>query len=73
MERESRDLNITVRGDFAFCYGYLRVGGTPKAVGRPISFWIRPTKCFQRSRLADHSRTHVGTFVYVDESLRPSV
>ncbi len=27
---ESRDLKITVSGDFAFCHGYLRMSGTKK-------------------------------------------
>jgi ketosteroid isomerase-like protein len=39
IDRQSRDFNITVNGEFAFCHGLDRLGGTPKAAGRPISFW----------------------------------
>ena len=38
IDRESRDFNITVSGDFAFCHGFCRLSGTPKAAGRPINF-----------------------------------
>src|SRR2546430_1495482 len=31
---ESRDLSITVSGDFAFCHGFYRLSGKPKAAGR---------------------------------------
>jgi len=48
IDRESRDLNITVSGDFAFCHGFYRLSGTPKAAGRPISFWMRATVCLHR-------------------------
>ena len=34
---ESRDLSITVSGDFAFCYGFYQMSGTPKAAGRSVS------------------------------------
>jgi ketosteroid isomerase-like protein len=46
--RESRDFNITVSGDFAFCHGFYQLGGTPKAAGKPISFWMRATVCMHR-------------------------
>src|ERR1700674_4962028 len=45
---ESRDLSITVSGDFAFCHGFYRLSGTPKAAGRAISFWMRATVCLLR-------------------------
>jgi len=48
IDYESRDLNITVSGEFAFCYGFYRMSGTPKAAGRPISFWMRATVCLRR-------------------------
>ncbi len=28
--------------------GYTRMSGTPKAAGRPISFWLRDTICLNR-------------------------
>jgi ketosteroid isomerase-like protein len=48
VERESRSIKITVSGDFAFCHGFCRVSGNPKAAGRPISFWMRVTLCLHR-------------------------
>jgi ketosteroid isomerase-like protein len=47
IDLESRDLNITVSGDFAFCH-VCRHSGTPKAAGKPISFWMRATVCLHR-------------------------
>jgi ketosteroid isomerase-like protein len=73
IERESRDLNITVSGDFAFCHGFYRLGGTPKAAGRPISFWMRATVCLHRD--ADAWRIvheHTSVPFYMDGSLRPA-
>ena len=73
IERESRDLDITVSGDFAFCHGFYRLGGTPKAAGRPISFWMRATVCLHREggvwRIV-HEHTSVP--FYMDGSLRPA-
>ncbi len=48
VDRESRDFSITVSGDFAFCHGFYRLGGTPKAAGQSISFWMRATVCLLR-------------------------
>jgi ketosteroid isomerase-like protein len=52
-----RDFNITVNGDFAFCHGLYRLGGTPKAAGRPISFWMRATVCMTYSNIDFINRT----------------
>src|SRR6266852_431681 len=35
IDRESRDFEITLSGDFAFCHGFYRLSGTPKAACRP--------------------------------------
>jgi ketosteroid isomerase-like protein len=73
IERESRDLNITVSGDFAFCHGYYRLGGTPKAAGRPISFWMRATVCLHRDTDAWRIvHEHTSVPFYMDGSLRPA-
>ena len=73
IDRESRDLNITVSGDFAFCHGFYRLGGTPKAAGRPISFWMRATVCLNRDggawRIVPE---HTSVPFYTDGSLRPA-
>jgi len=73
IDRESRDFNITVSGDFAFCHGFYRLSGTPKAAGRPISFWMRATVYLHRDggpwRIV-HEHTSVP--FYMDGSLRPA-
>lgn len=73
VERESRDLDVTVSGDLAFCHGYFRLGGTPKAAGRPISFWMRATICLHRNRGAwQIVHEHASVPFYMDGSLRPA-
>jgi len=73
IERESRDLNITVSGDFAFCHGFYRLGGTPKAAGRPIGFWMRATVCLHRDGGAWRIvHEHTSVPFYMDGSLRPA-
>jgi ketosteroid isomerase-like protein len=73
IERESRDFNITVSGDYAFCHGFYRLGGTPKAAGRPISFWMRATVCLHRDGGAWRIvHEHTSVPFYMDGSLRPA-
>jgi len=73
IERESRELDITVSGEFAFCHGYYRLGGTPKAAGRPISFWMRATVCLYRDTGAWRIvHEHTSVPFYMDGSLRPA-
>ena len=73
IDYESRDVNITVSGDLAFGHGFYRMSGTPKAAGRPISFWMRATICLHRDgggwRIV-HEHTSVP--FYMDGSLRPA-
>ena len=73
IDYESRDLNITVSGDFAFCHGFYRLGGTPKAAGRPIRFWMRATVCLHRDEDAWRIvHEHISVPFYMDGSLRPA-
>jgi ketosteroid isomerase-like protein len=73
IDRESRDFNVTVSGDFAFCHGFYRLGGTPKAAGRPISFWMRATVCLLRTEGAWRIvHEHTSVPFYMDGSLRPA-
>jgi ketosteroid isomerase-like protein len=73
IDLESRDLNIAVSGDFAFCYGFYRHSGTPKAAGRPISFWMRATVCLHRDGGAWRIvHEHTSVPFYMDGSLRPA-
>lgn len=73
IDRESSDFKITVSGDFAFGHGFYRLSGTPKAAGRPISFWMRATVCLHRDggiwRIV-HEHTSVP--FYMDGTLRPA-
>lgn len=73
IECESRDLRITVNGEFAFGHGYYRLAGTPKAAGRPISFWMRATVCLERREGAwQIVHEHTSVPFYMDGSLRPA-
>ena len=73
VDRESRDFSITISGDLAFCHGFYRLSGTPKAAGRPISFWMRATVCLLRDggvwRIVHE---HESVPFYMDGSLRPA-
>ncbi len=73
VEIESRDLKVTVSGDFAFCHGYLRLSGTKKGQGFAIDFWMRETLCLER--LGSGWRIvheHTSVPFYMDGSLRPA-
>ncbi len=73
IERESRDFNITLSGDFAFCHGFYRLGGAPKSAGRAISFWMRATVCLHREPGAwQIVHEHTSVPFYMDGSLRPA-
>jgi ketosteroid isomerase-like protein len=70
---EPRDFQITVSGDIAFCYGYMRLAGNKKGVDYPISFWMRETLCLQRDgegwRLVHE---HASVPFYMDGTNRPA-
>jgi len=73
IDLESRHLNITVSGDLAFCHGFYRHSGTPKAAGKPISFWMRATVCLHRDGGAWRIvHEHTSVPFYMDGSLRPA-
>ena len=73
VEREARNFEIIIKDDLAICYGYYRLGGSPKSAGRKVSFWMRATVCLSRSegkwRIV-HEHTSVP--FYMDGSLRPA-
>ena len=69
----SRNLDISVSGDLAFCHGFFQLGGVPKSAGERISFWMRATVCLRKG--ADGWRIvheHESVPFYMDESLRPA-
>jgi ketosteroid isomerase-like protein len=73
IEIESRDFKITISDDSAFCHGFYRMSGTPKAAGRSISFWMRATVCLQREGSAWRIvHEHTSVPFYMDGSLRPA-
>ena len=73
IERRSRDFEIMVGGDLAVCHGYFQLSGTPKAAGKPISFWMRATVCLERSNGAwKIVHEHESVPFYMDGSLRPA-
>ena len=73
VDLESRDLKVTVRGDLAFCHGYLRMTGTKKGAEGQVSFWMRETLCFERQG-SEWKIVHEHTSVpfYMDGTLRPA-
>ena len=73
VDRESRDFSTVVSGDSAFCHGFYRLSGTPKAAGRSISFWMRATVCLHREEGAWRIvHEHTSVPFYMDGSLRPA-
>ncbi len=73
VDRETHDFRVVVSGDFAFCHGFYRLSGSPKAAGRRISFWMRATVCMHRDagtwRIVHE---HESVPFYMDGSLRPA-
>jgi ketosteroid isomerase-like protein len=73
IDLESRDFHITLSGDFAFAHGFYRMSGTPKAAGRPISFWMRETLGQQREAgVWKIVHEHASMPFYMDDGLRPA-
>lgn len=73
VEIEPRDFQITVNGEAAFCYGYMRMAGTKKAENRRVNFWMRETLCLERDGSAWRIvHEHTSVPFYMDESLRPA-
>jgi ketosteroid isomerase-like protein len=73
VDLESRDLKVSVSGDLAFCYGFLRMSGTKKGAEREVDFWMRETLCFERVG-GEWKIVHEHTSVpfYMDATLRPA-
>jgi ketosteroid isomerase-like protein len=73
IEIEPSDLSITISGDIAFCYGYLRMTGNPKSAPQRVDFWMRETLCLNREagswRIVHE---HASVPFYMDGSLRPA-
>jgi len=69
----SQDFRITLAGDSAFCYGYMRMTGKKKGADHGVDFWMRETLCLARQggrwRIV-HEHTSVP--FYMDATLRPA-
>lgn len=73
IEIDSRDIEITISGDFAFAHGFLHMRGTKKGAQQPVDFWMRETLCLERRRggwRIVHEHTSVP--FYMDASTRPA-
>ncbi len=69
---EPRNFKLTVSGDHAFGWGYLRMSGT-KHGGPQVSFWMRSTVCLQRAASGWRIiHEHTSVPFYMDETLRPA-
>jgi len=73
IEIDSRDLKVTVSGDFAFVHGYLRLSGTKRGAEGSVSFWMRETLCLERQG-SEWRIVHEHTSVpfYMDGTFRPA-
>jgi uncharacterized protein (TIGR02246 family) len=70
---DARDLRVTVSGDFAFCYGYLRMRGTKKGAEGAVDFWMRETLCLERKESGwQIVHEHTSVPFYMDGTLRPA-
>jgi ketosteroid isomerase-like protein len=70
---EPRDFTVTIAGDSAFAYGYMRMQGLKKGADHEVNFWMRETLCLERDgggwRIV-HEHTSVP--FYMDASTRPA-
>lgn len=70
---EPRDFRITVSGDTAFAYGYMRLSGIKIGADQPVNFWMRETLCLQRKEDKWHIvHEHASVPFYMDETLHPA-
>jgi ketosteroid isomerase-like protein len=71
---ETRDLEVTVGGDVAFCHSLNRMSATPKGMSEPFELWFRSTLGLVRRAgrwLVAHE--HTSTPFYMDGSLRAAL
>jgi ketosteroid isomerase-like protein len=73
VERETRDLVISVSGDLAFGHGFFRVSATTKT-GEQAAWWMRVTVCLVRQQGAwKIAHEHESVPFYMDGSFRAAV
>jgi ketosteroid isomerase-like protein len=70
---EPRDFKVTIAGEHAFAYGYMRMQGRKKGADQEVNFWMRETLCLEREdggwRIV-HEHTSVP--FYMDATTRPA-
>jgi ketosteroid isomerase-like protein len=73
VERTFRGMNITVRGDMAFCHGLAHVGTRTKG-GDDVSWWMRITICLLRQdSVWKIVHEHSSVPFYMDGSFRAAI
>jgi ketosteroid isomerase-like protein len=73
VELDARDFKVTVKGDFAFCFGFLRLNASRPGMEKPVDFWMRETLCLERRDGAWRIvHEHTSVPFYMDGSLRPA-
>jgi ketosteroid isomerase-like protein len=70
---EPRGFNVTIAGDNAFAYGYMRMQGRKQGAHHDVNFWMRETLCLEREG-GEWRIVHEHTSVpfYMDASTRPA-
>ena len=70
---EPRGVEVTIAGDTAFAYGYMRMTGRKKGADRDVDFWMRETLCLARNREGWRIvHEHTSVPFYMDASTRPA-
>jgi ketosteroid isomerase-like protein len=73
VDLEAHDFKVSVSGDLAFCFGFLRLSGTKKGPEGSVSFWMRQTLCFERQGSEwKIVHEHASVPFYIDGTLRPA-
>jgi ketosteroid isomerase-like protein len=73
IELEPHDFKITISGDLAVCFGFLRMAGTKRGAPSPVNFWMRETLCLERQGSGWHIvHEHTSVPFYMDAGTRPA-
>ena len=73
IELEPRDFKVTISGNLAVCYGFLRMAGTKRGAPSAVNFWMRETVCLERQGSGWHIvHEHSSVPFYMDASTRPA-
>jgi len=72
-ETQAWGVEVTIAGDTAFAYGYMRMTGRKKGADRDVDFWMRETLCLARNREGWRIvHEHTSVPFYMDASTRPA-